>query len=212
MASAPDSAVQICGRTPAATVAIGRLDAARAGSSDGFINHGHAGRHRPRGDHGAHHTDVWRVSGTPSKPTCVFCNTLCSICHTNQLTHGSDDFELTPPKRSRSLASQGHSGLCIEAVGDQDRFYIRQQQTNAYAILPATGWRGFCPPCDEPPAPHPDTWGKPPPMPSILAAAAMERRAGGTLKETIQVLELGPVNGLEAALARLGRAVLTREK
>jgi hypothetical protein len=49
-------------------------------------------------------------------------------------------------------------------------------------------------------------------MPSILSAAAMERRAGGTLKETIRALELGPVNGLEAALARLDRAVLTREK
>ena len=49
-------------------------------------------------------------------------------------------------------------------------------------------------------------------MPSILAAAAMERRAGSPLKAAIQVLELGPVNGLEAALARLGRAVLAREK
>ena len=49
-------------------------------------------------------------------------------------------------------------------------------------------------------------------MPSILAAAAMERRSGGTLKAAIQVLELGPVNSLEAALARLGRAMLTREK
>jgi hypothetical protein len=49
-------------------------------------------------------------------------------------------------------------------------------------------------------------------MPSILAAAAMERRAGGPLKAVIQVLELGPVNSLEAALARLGRAVLAREK
>jgi hypothetical protein len=94
----------------------------------------------------------------------------------------------------------------------QDGRYVRRQQTNAYAILPATGWHGFHPPRDEPPAPHPDTWGKPPPMPSILAAAAIERRAGGGLKEAIQVLELGPVNGLEAALARLGRAVLIREK
>ena len=98
------------------------------------------------------------------------------------------------------------------AEGWEDGRYVRRQQTNAYAILPSTGWHGFCPPCDESPAPHPDTWGKPPAMPSILAATAMERRAGGTLKAAIQVLELGPVNGLEAALARLGRAVLTREK
>jgi len=90
--------------------------------------------------------------------------------------------------------------------------YVRRQLTNAYALLPSTGWHGFRPPHDEPPLPHPDTWGKPPPMPSILAAAAMEGRAGGTLKAAIQVLELGPVNGLEAALARLGQAMLTREK
>ena len=96
--------------------------------------------------------------------------------------------------------------------GWTDGRYVRRQQTNAYAILPSTGWHGFRRPRDEPPAPHPDTWGKPPAMPSILAAAAMERCAGGTLKEAIRVLELGPVNGLEAALARLGRAVLTREK
>jgi len=63
------------------------------------------------------------------------------------------------------------------AEGWTDGRYWRAQLTNAYAILPSTGWRGFCPPRDEPPAPHPDTWGKPPAMPSILAAAAMERRA-----------------------------------
>jgi hypothetical protein len=49
-------------------------------------------------------------------------------------------------------------------------------------------------------------------MPSILAAAALEQHAGGSLKDTIRVLDLGPVNGLEAALARLGRTVLAAEK
>ena len=98
-------------------------------------------------------------------------------------------------------------GRCTESW--ESGRYVRRQLTNAYALLPSTGWRGFHPPRDEPPAPHPDTWGRPPAMPSILAAAAMERRAGGTLKEAVRVLELGPVNGLEAALARLGRAVLT---
>jgi hypothetical protein len=130
-------------------------------------------------------------------------------------------------------AIAGKANLCERAVADalarlrdvgilawvrrcaeswQDGRYVRRQQTNAYALLPSTGWRGFHPPRDEPPAPHPDTWGKPPPMPSLLAAAAIERRAGGPLTAAIQVLELGPVNGLEAALARLGRAVLAREK
>jgi hypothetical protein len=48
-------------------------------------------------------------------------------------------------------------------------------------------------------------------MPSILSAAVMERRTGGTLKEAVRVLDLGPVNGLEGALARLGRAVLAAQ-
>src|ERR1700759_2279997 len=49
----------------------------------------------------------------------------------------------------------------------QDGRYVRRQQTNAYATLPSTGWWGFSPPRDEPLAPHPDTWGKPPAMHSI---------------------------------------------
>src|ERR1700759_1410853 len=106
--------------------------------------------------------------------------------------------------RLRDLGILAWVRRCAESW--QDGRYVRRQQTNAYAILPSTGWHGFHPPCDEPPAPHPGTWGKPPTMPSILAAAAMERRAGGTLKEAIRVLNLGPVNGLEAALARLARA------
>src|SRR3954453_13717456 len=96
--------------------------------------------------------------------------------------------------------------------GWTDGRYWREQLTNAYALLPSTGWRGFPPAPDGTAAPHPGTLGKPLAMPSILTAAAMERRAGGTLKAAIQVLDLGPVNGLEAALARLGRAVLSREK
>jgi hypothetical protein len=115
-----------------------------------------------------------------------------------------------PVDRLRDVGILAWVRRCVE--GWEDGRYVRRQQANAYALLPSTGWRGFRPPRDEPPPPHPDTWGKPPPMPSILTAAAIERRAGGTLKAAIQVLELGPVNGLEAALARLGRAVLTREK
>jgi hypothetical protein len=89
--------------------------------------------------------------------------------------------------------------------------YVRAQQTNAYTLLPSSSWRGFSPPPDEPP-PHPTAWGQAPRMPSILAAAALERHAGGSLKDAIRVLDLSPVNGLEAALARLGRAVLAAEK
>ncbi|MFL5289006.1 MAG: hypothetical protein ACJ8AW_50640 [Rhodopila sp.] len=122
----------------------------------------------------------------------------------------SDRAVATALKRLHAVGILAWVRRCRE--GWTDGRYWREQLTNAYALLPSTGWRGFRPPRDEPPAPHPDTWGKPPAMPSILAAAAMERRAGGTLKEVIRMLELGPVNGLEAALARLGRAMLNREK
>jgi hypothetical protein len=92
----------------------------------------------------------------------------------------------------------------------RDGRYVRRQQTNAYGILP-TGWRGYAPPA-EAPVPMAGTWGEPPRMPSVLEAAAIERRAGGTLQDAIRILDTGPAKGLEAALARLGRAVLTREK
>src|SRR6201996_5973653 len=96
------------------------------------------------------------------------------------------------------------------AEGWTDGRYWRAQLTNAYAILPSTGWRGFRPPKDEPPLPPPDTWGKPPVMPNILDAAAMEGRASGGLKSVVQILEQGAISGLEAALARLGRSMLAR--
>jgi hypothetical protein len=91
----------------------------------------------------------------------------------------------------------------------RDGRYVRRQQTNAYCILP-TGWRGYAPPA-EAPVPMAGTWGEPPRMPSVLEAAVIERRAGGTLQEAIRILGTGPAKGLEAALARLGLAVLGRK-
>ncbi|HZY60403.1 MAG TPA: hypothetical protein VFE56_11605, partial [Candidatus Binataceae bacterium] len=61
----------------------------------------------------------------------------------------------------------------------------------------------------EVPPPAPGTWGAPPPLPSLLAQAVMERQAGGTLAGVIRVLECDPQAALAAALARLGRAVQT---
>jgi hypothetical protein len=91
----------------------------------------------------------------------------------------------------------------------RDGRYVRRQQTNAYCILP-TGWRGYAPPA-EAPVPMAGTWGEPPRMPSVLEAAVIERRTGGTLQEAIRILDTGPAKGLEAALARLGLAMLGRK-
>jgi hypothetical protein len=52
--------------------------------------------------------------------------------------------------------------------------FVREQQTNAYAVLPDSQWRGYRPP-QEAPGPAPGTCGgEPAPMPSVLAQAAAE--------------------------------------
>jgi hypothetical protein len=87
---------------------------------------------------------------------------------------------------------------------------LGQQETNAYAVLPATQWRGYTPPA-EPPAPMPGTWGDHPALPSLLAQASTERQAGGTLRGVVGILDSDPADGLAAALARLGQAFMRRD-
>jgi hypothetical protein len=86
----------------------------------------------------------------------------------------------------------------------QDGRFVLEQQSNAFGLLPESGWRGYRPPPE--PAPLPGTWGDPPPMLSALALAALE----GDLAGKVQVLTSDPKDGLAAALARLGRAFLAR--
>jgi hypothetical protein len=88
--------------------------------------------------------------------------------------------------------------------------YVRRQLTNAYCILP-TGWVGYRPPA-EMPLPHPAVWGKAPVMPSVHEEAVIEQRSSGDRREVIRILELGPLGGIEAALASLGRSMLAAGK
>jgi hypothetical protein len=81
-----------------------------------------------------------------------------------------------------------------------------EQETNAYAVLPESQWRGYRPP-QEPPGPLPGTWGEPTPMLSAVAQAALEADLAGK----VQALAAGPKDGLAAALARLGRAFMARD-
>jgi hypothetical protein len=91
--------------------------------------------------------------------------------------------------------------------GWRDGRFVLEQETNAYAVLPDTQWRGYVPP-PEPEPPAPGTWGDHPPLPSQLEQAITERREGsGDMRTVIQILECEPRDGLAAALARLGRAV-----
>jgi hypothetical protein len=88
----------------------------------------------------------------------------------------------------------------------QDGRFVLEQETNAYAVLPESQWRGYRPP-PEPPAPWPDTWGATPPLPSALAQAALE----GDLAGKVHMLGSDPKDSLAAALARLGRAFMARD-
>lgn len=88
---------------------------------------------------------------------------------------------------------------------DGGRFVLRQD-TNAYAVLPATQWRGYGKP-PEPPPPHPDTWGATPPLPPLIEQAITQQQDGGSVPAIIGLLESDPTDRLAATLARLGRSL-----
>ena len=113
----------------------------------------------------------------------------------------------TALKRLRALGILNWVRRCAESW--QDGRFTLVQDTNAYAVLPASQWRGYRPP-PEAPAPAPGTWGEHPALPSLLAQAAAERQAGGTLASAVRILGSDPGDVIAAALARLGLAVQTR--
>jgi hypothetical protein len=88
----------------------------------------------------------------------------------------------------------------------EDGQFRLEQETNAYAVLPCSQWRGYTEP-PEPPPPSPDIWGARPPLPSLLEQAAAERRDSGSLRTVIGILDSDPADLLARALARLGRAM-----
>jgi hypothetical protein len=114
----------------------------------------------------------------------------------------------TSLKRLRELGILNWVRRCAQSW--QDGRFVLEQETNAYAVLPATQWRGYRPPA-ELPAPAPGTWGNPPPMPDVRLQAALEARQGGNLRSVVQVLEHDPKDGLAAALAQLGRAFMASD-
>ena len=88
----------------------------------------------------------------------------------------------------------------------EDGQFPLEQETNAYAVLPPSQWRGYTEP-PEPPEPDPGTWGAHPPLPALLEQAATEQRASGSLRTVIGILDSDPNDLLSRALARLGQAV-----
>ena len=85
--------------------------------------------------------------------------------------------------------------------------FALEQETNAYAILPASQWRGYREPPEAPP-PQSGTWGDHPcGMRDPLTEAGAEQRHGGGMEAVIRQLELGSPGSIAAVLASLGRAL-----
>jgi hypothetical protein len=61
----------------------------------------------------------------------------------------------TALQRLRELGILNWVRRCAESW--RDGLFVLEQETNAYAVLPDTQWRGYRPP-QEPPAPAPSTW------------------------------------------------------
>jgi len=86
----------------------------------------------------------------------------------------------------------------------QDGRFVLRQETNAYAILPASQWHGYAPE-PEAPAPQSGTWGDHPPLPDAITLACHEAAQG--LPAMVRELEADERDPLAASLARLGRAI-----
>jgi hypothetical protein len=110
----------------------------------------------------------------------------------------------TALKRLRELGILNWVRRCAESW--RDGRFVLEQETNAYAVLPESQWRGYRAPPEPPASPWPDTWGEAPRMPSALVLAALE----GDLAGKVHALASDPKDGLAAALARLGQAFLAR--
>ena len=110
-------------------------------------------------------------------------------------------------KRLKALGILNWVRRCAEKWID-GRFVL-EQETNAYAVLPPSQWRGYKEP-PEPPPPLSGTWGDHPPLPSVAAQAVAARKDGGTMQEAIGILGSDPTDPLAVALARLGQAMQTR--
>ena len=88
---------------------------------------------------------------------------------------------------------------------------ILDQDTNAYAILPSSQWRGYKEPPEAPPPPS-GTWGDHPcGMREALTEAMTELRYGGSTEAVIRQLENDNANELATALASLGRGMLAKK-
>jgi hypothetical protein len=111
----------------------------------------------------------------------------------------------TAIQRLKELGILNWVRRCTEKRREDGRFVL-EQETNAYAVLPPSQWKGYSPP-PEAPAPMPGTWGDHPPLPCLLTQAVAEQKASGSFQTVIGILDSDPADRLAAALARLGRTM-----
>lgn len=121
----------------------------------------------------------------------------------------ADKAGVSPRSAARGLKNLKLAGLlnwvrrCSASVKN-GRFTL-EQETNAYAILPSSQWRGWREPPEAPP-PESGTWGDHPcGMRDALTEAVAELSYGGSPEAVLRQLEADATNPLAAALARLGR-------
>ena len=119
-------------------------------------------------------------------------------------------------QRLKSLGVLNWVRRCAESW--QDGRFVLEQETNAYAVLPESQWRGYRAP-QELPGSAPRTWGEPASMLSAVAQAALERDLAGK----VYVLASEPKDGLRppwrgwgghsrAATREIYRSAATAEK
>jgi hypothetical protein len=90
---------------------------------------------------------------------------------------------------------------------EEDGGFRLVQETNAYASLPPSHWKGYHEPPPAP-APEPGTWGDHPPLPNQIAQAAEEIADQPEAHRTVlALLDADPGDPLAAALARFGRTL-----
>jgi hypothetical protein len=94
---------------------------------------------------------------------------------------------------------------CYEDKDECGRFVLRQE-TNAYAILPPSHWRGYSDTAAPSEPPHPSTWGACPPLPPLLQQASAAIREGSNMGAVVSQPEDDPNDRIAAAVASLGRA------
>lgn len=112
---------------------------------------------------------------------------------------------------ARALARLKELGIinwirrCREDTDESGRFMLRQD-TNAYAIIPPTQWRGYTE-IAAPEPPHPTAWGACPPLPCLIQQASEAIREGANIRSAVRQLEDDPNDRLAAALTSLGRSL-----